>query len=115
MIDYNKQIVSNLSAIGIPVHYEMTLHAGLETPCISYLELTNVAENTGDTLGYSRLQFQIKVWSCKVADLQKYALLIDASLRPLGFKRVGSNEIFDSNSAMIQKILTYEALALEEF
>ena len=41
MIDYNKQLVSILSPI-LPVHYEMTLHSGLKTPCISYMEVIAV-------------------------------------------------------------------------
>lgn len=115
MIDYHSNLVSALKTIGIPVHYEMVLHSGLSTPCISYMELFNGAEEQGDTLGYSRLQFQVKVWSTQLADLQKYALQIDTVLRPLGFKRVGCNEMYDNNSAMIQKIMTYEALGLEDF
>lgn len=115
MIDYHSNLVSALKTIGIPVHYEMTLHSGLETPCISYMEISNVAAEEGDTLGYSRLQYQIKVWGTQIADLQKYALQIDTVLRPLGFKRVGCNEMYDNNSAMIQKIMTYEALGLEDF
>ena len=115
MIDYHSNLVSALKTIGIPVHYEMTLHSGLETPCISYMEISNVAAEEGDTLGYSRLQYQVKVWGTQIADLQKYALQIDTVLRPLGFKRVGCNEMYDNNSAMIQKIMTYEALGLEDF
>ena len=115
MIDYHSNLVSALKTIGIPVHYEMTLHSGLKTPCISYMELSNIAAEEGDTLGYSRLQYQVKVWGTQIADLQKYALLIDVALRQLGFKRVGCNEMYDNNSAMIQKIMTYEALGLEDF
>ena len=115
MIDFHRNLVSALKEIGIPVHYEMTLYSGLKTPCISYMELSNIAADEGDTLGYSRLQYQIKVWGTQIADLQKYALLIDEALRSLGFKRIGCNEMYDNNSAMIQKIMTYEALALEDF
>lgn len=115
MIDYHKHLVDALKEIGIPVYYEMVLHTGLPTPCISYMELSNIAEEEGDTLGYSELQYQIKVWSSQVAELQKYSLQIDKVLRPLGFKRIGCNEMYDNNSSMIQKIMTYEALALENF
>lgn len=115
MINYHAQLVNALKTIGIPVHYEMVLHSGLTTPCISYMELFNGAEQEGDTLGYSRLQYQIKVWGTQIADLQKYALQIDTVLRPLGFKRVGCNEMYDNNSNMMQKIMTYEALGLEDF
>ena len=114
MIDYHGTLVSALKEI-LPTHYEMNLHSGLETPCISYMELSNVADAEGDTLGYSRLQYQIKVWGHNIADLQKYALQIDAALRPLGWKRVSSVELYDTNSTMIQKVMTFEATGFENF
>ena len=40
---------------------------------------------------------------------------IDDVLRPLGWKRTSSNELYDTQSTMIQKIMTYEALGLETF
>ena len=114
MIDYHKNLVATLNTI-LPTHYEMVLHSGLETPCISYMELNNYVEANGNTLGYSRLTYQVKVWGSDIALLQHYALEVDKALRALGFKRTASNELYDHNSAMIQKILTYEALALENF
>ena len=116
MIDYNKEIVSALSAI-LPTHYEMILTSGAQVPCLSYMELNNysVTETNGATLGYSRLTYQIKVWAHSLAEIQKYSLLVDKALQPLGFKRISSGELYDRESTMIQKILTFEALALEEF
>lgn len=114
MIDYHGTLVSALKQI-LPTHYEMTLHSGLETPCVSYMELSNVADAEGDTLGYSRLQYQIKVWGTNIADLQKYAQQIDITLRPLGWKRVGCVELYDNNSTIMQKVMTYEATGLENF
>lgn len=114
MVDEHANLVSALKTI-LPTHYEMVLHSGLATPCISYMELDNAVESNGDTLGYSRLQYQIKVWGNNIAELQKYALQIDAVLRPLGWRRISSGELYDNNSTMIQKILTYEALASEVF
>lgn len=116
MVDYNKEIVTTLSAI-LPTHYEMVLHSGLQTPCYSYMELNNYSatETIGATLGYSKITYQIKVWSNRVNEIQHYALLADEALRKIGFKRISSGELFDHNSAMIQKILTYECLALENY
>lgn len=116
MIDYHANLVKALNTI-LPTHYEMVLHSGLKTPCISYMETNNYAatETLGATVGYSRITYQVKVWGNDIAELQKYALQIDNVLRPLGFKRVASGELYDNNSTMIQKILTYEALASEEF
>lgn len=112
MIDYNKELVSALKTI-LPTYHELTLTQGTKTPCISYMELSNVVEESGDTLEYSRLSFQIKVWGTDLALLNKYAGQIDKKLRSLGFNRVSGGELYDKNSSMIQKILTYEAKALE--
>lgn len=116
MIDYNRELVGALNKI-LPTHYEMTLTSDTHTPCISYMELNNysITDVNGATLGYSRITYQVKVWGNKLADLQKYSVEIDKALRTLGFKRISSGELYDNNSTMIQKILTYECLALEEF
>lgn len=114
MINCHSALVSALNEI-LPAHYELALHKGLATPCISYQETNNYVEETGDTQGYSRITYQIKVWGNKIADLQNYAVAIDAKLRPLGWKRIATGELHDNNSTMIQKIMTYEAKALEEY
>lgn len=116
MIDYHNKLTAALEKV-LPTYYEMILHSGIKTPCISYMEVNNadITDATGDTLGYSRLTYQVKVWGNDIAELQKYALMIDAVLRPLGFKRVSSGELYDYESTMIQKILTYEAIALESY
>ena len=113
MIDYHKELVSALGEI-LPTHYELNL-TNKTAPCISYQERDNAAQETGDTLGYSRISYTIKVWACDIATIQKYCREIDNKLRPLGWKRVSANELHDRNSSMIQKIMTYEAIGLEEF
>lgn len=114
MINYHKELVSALKSV-LPTHYEMTLHSGLKTPCISYMETNNYASNNGDTLGYSRITYQVKVWATDIATVQEYALKVDEALRPLGFTRISSGELYDNTSSMIQKIMMFEALALEQF
>lgn len=114
MIDANKDIVKALTKI-LPTYYEMVLHSGIETPCISYMELNNSVQANGDTLGYSTIQFQIKVWGTDIEIIQKKALLIDKALRPLGWRRISTNELYDNQSSMIQKIMTYQALGKENF
>ena len=115
MIDYNHEVFSALSKV-LPTHYEMALKSKTEIPCLSYMELNNYAitENIGATIGYSRITFQVKVWANDNAALQRYALEVDKALVPLGLKRVSSGELYDYNSALIQKIMTFEAMALEE-
>lgn len=114
MIDYHGILVAALNTV-LPTHYELTLTRGTKVPCISYMELTNIDAQTGDTLGYSRISYQVKVWGHDISELQKYAQQIDSLVRSLGFKRTGSQELHDRNSTMIQKILTYEALASEQY
>lgn len=114
MINYHEDLVSALNTI-LPTHYEMRLHSGLATPCISYMEIDNRVDTNGDTLGYSRLAYQVKVWGNNIAELQSYAQQIDNVLRPLGWTRTSVGELYDMNSTMIQKIMRYEAIGLEEF
>lgn len=114
MIDYHKELVTALNTV-LPTYHEMTLHKGIKTPCASYLETNNYTSVYGDALGYSRITFQIKIWHTDIAVIQKYALQIDEVVRPLGFVRVSSGELYDKNSSMIQKIMSYEALAKESF
>ena len=114
MIDYDTQLVSALKKV-LPTHHELVLTSKTKTPCISYQENNNYDDLTGNTMGYSRISYTVKVWSTEIAELKKYAQMIDLVLRPLGFKRVSSGELADRNSTMIQKIMTYEALASEQY
>lgn len=114
MIDYNLELVSALKKV-LPVHYEMALTSKTKTPCISYMETNNYVSSSGDTLGYSVINYQVKVWANSIGEIQRYSLEVDKVLRPLGFKRISTGELYDNNSTMIQKIMTYEALASEEF
>lgn len=114
MIDFHKEVVASLNTV-LPTHYEMTLHSGIETPCISYMEINNYVSTSGTTLGYSYLTFQVKIWATDIATIQHYALEVDKVLRPLGLKRTAANELYDHNSSMIQKIMTYEAIGLEQY
>ena len=107
MVDYHSGLVSALETV-LPTHYELNLH-------ISYQETNNYDHKTGDTLGYSYVSYRVKVWANDIATIQKYALMIDKVLHPIGFKRVSSGELHDKTSTMIQKIMTYEALALEDY
>lgn len=114
MVDFHTQLLTALETV-LPTHYEMILHSGLKTPCISYMEINNYTVADDNYQGYSRLTFQVKVWAKDIADIQKYSLEVDEVLRPLGFRRISSGELYDNNSSMIQKIMTYEVLSLEVY
>lgn len=114
MIDNHKQLVSALNNV-LPTHYELALTEKTKIPCISYQERNNYSTESGDTLGYSRIIYTIKVWGnfADIAAIQKAVLEIDAVLHPLGYKRTSTNELYQS--PILQKILTYECLALEQY
>ncbi len=112
MVDYHTQLRTALMSV-LPTHYEMTLTSGTATPCISYMERNNYVVADGENRGYSRISYQVKVWAKNIADIQRYAKEVDDVLRPLGWMRTSTNELYDNNSSMIQKIMNYEALALE--
>ena len=114
MIDYSKELVTALKSV-LPTYYELALVSGTKTPCISYSEINNYTDVNGDTIGYSRITYQVKVWGTDIEAIQKHAVQIDNVLRPLGFTRISTGELYDRNSAMIQKIMTFEATAYEEF
>ena len=114
MIDFHPQLVSALSSV-LPTHYEMALTSKTQTPCISYMETNNYTSNSGTTIGYSRITYQVKVWATDIELIQKYAKQVDEVLRPIGFTRISSGELYDNESSMIQKIMTYEGLALENY
>lgn len=115
MYNAHPELVTALKTIGLPVHYEMVLHSGLDVPCISYMAISNSVNMNGDTLGYSNLSYQVKIWANDIAIIVQYAQMIDAVLRPLGWSRTNYNELYDINSTMIQGIMNYEAMASENF
>lgn len=114
MIDYHKELVSALNKV-LPTHYEMTLTANTKTPCISYMETNNYDDVSGSTLGYSRITYQIKLWATNIEIIQSYVKELDDALRPIGFRRISSFELYDNASSMIQKVMSYEALAIENY
>lgn len=114
MVDFHTNLVSALETV-LPTHYEMALTSGTAVPCISYMETNNYVSTSGSTRGYSRITYRVKVWANSIELIQKYAKEVDDVLRPLGLKRTSSGELYDNESSMIQKIMSYEGLALEDY
>ena len=108
MIDYHKELLSILSKI-LPTYFELNLTKDVSVPCITYLEFNDYEEYKGDTLGYSIIRYQIKVWSTKLSELQSYGQKIDNALRQKGWRRVSAIELYDTDTAMKQKVFNYEA------
>ena len=112
MIDYNKIIVNALKDIA-PTYYEMTLKQGTQLPCISYLQLgDNILAQT-DITDVSRIIYQVKVWGNNLTDIQSISKQIDQAMRAIGFERSSTNELYDNQKRLIQRIFTYSAISLE--
>lgn len=110
MYNYNQELVKELDTI-LPTYYELFVDSDTKTPCITYIELSNIADLEGQTLRYSKLAFRIKVWGTYNDDLHPYCSLLDKKMYELGFKRRAYNELWVDQ--MVQHIFTYEAMALE--
>lgn len=114
MIDYHKELVSILSKI-LPTYFELNLTHDIDTPCISYIQMNDNEEYQGDTIGYSVIRYQIKVWSEKLSELQSYGQQIDNALRKEGWRRISAIELYDTDTAMKQKVFSYEARFRETY
>ena len=92
MIDYKPTLVSELKTIGLPVKYELFLTTDTEKPCITYKEANNSSHKEGDTLWYSELTYDIKVWAKSVMEIALYSQKLDTLMRGLGFTRTSYAE-----------------------
>lgn len=110
MIDCSPQLVEALRTVG-KVHYELFVNSETALPCITYMETGNRDNLTSEFLNYSDIEFTIKVWARKRSEIGKMAGQIDEVLRPLGFRRTGSNEL--TYDGIIQKIMRYSAIGAE--
>lgn len=88
--------------------------SSFKTPCISYIELSNIDVATAYSFGYSKVIFQVKVWDNRIANIQQYSKVVDDLIKQIGFTRIGTQELTDPVSGMIVKILTYESGAKYE-
>lgn len=113
MIDYKPTLVNALKGISeIPVFYESFIDSSTPVPCITYLQTVNSDYIVGDTITYSDLSFQIKVWSKSVAEIETIGQLIDTKMKSLGFTREFANQVF--LEGLGQYILRYAALGYEK-
>ena len=110
MFSYKTELVKQLDAV-IHTYDELSVDSTTTTPCITYLELSNFADQEGDTLRYSTLAYRITVWGSIDDELEQYDAQLDDIMFALGFKRRAYNEIY--GDTVMRHIFTYEAQALE--
>lgn len=110
MFNYKTQLVAELNTI-LPTWYELFADSSTATPCITYTEVENSSAAEGDTLRYSRIAFQLKIWGDDLAALEPYTEQVDTKMKQLGFTRVSFNELWYGNQVAL--IFRYEATACE--
>lgn len=110
MYIYDTELVKQLDTI-LPTYYELFLDNSISTPCLTYLELSNVPDKEADTLRYSTISYRIKLWHKDGQEVDTYIAQLDKLLYSLGFKRVAYNVMWDQD--LCQTIFTYQALAYE--
>lgn len=116
MIDFDKDIVTALSAIEVssgvylPCYYENFITEDITLPCITYVENNNSSYLEGDALRYSYLNYTVKLWMDD-KNQQSYLNAIDEAMLDIGFRRMGTNELV--NGRVIEKIMDYEAIGWE--
>lgn len=112
MEDYKRTLTAHLNTI-LPTYYENFSDEEIQTPCITYSESSNYAQEEGDTLRYSLLSYQVKIWGDGFEALAPYAQELDKLLFGLGFKRTSYNELYFGTKLCM--IFTYEAKAIENY
>lgn len=111
MTDFKPQLVEQLNTI-LPTYYELALDTTTPFPCISYQEVDNSAREEGDTIRYSNIIFQIKIWGKSPSELAPYVEKLDNKMYALKFTRLSYNELtFDSEHICL--IFRYQATAYE--
>ena len=61
MYIYDDTLSEQLETLGLPVLYEQIVDNSVETPCITYLPVSNTDYLVGDTLFYSHIDYYIKI------------------------------------------------------
>lgn len=110
MFSYKVELVKQLDTI-LPTYDEFFVDSEKKTPCFTYLELSNVANQEGDTLRYSTLNYRISLWGSMDDELEQYIPQLDSLMYSLGFRRRAYTEL---NEDLLQRrIFTYEGIGLE--
>lgn len=113
MIDVSTIIVAELNKIGLKVHNEYFVDSKTEIPCITYRLQDNSTYVDGNTIGYSRQVYHVKVWGNSLQVLADYGVQIDTIMRNLGFTRTALIDLWLDGIG--QRDMRFEALSLENY
>lgn len=112
MIDIKKELVTLLkTATSLAVYYESFYKPGT-LPAVTYIEVDNTDLYNGDTVSYSTLRYEIKVYASTMEDLVSKSAAIDAALKTAGWSRYMAMETSDEYSFI--KVIRYVAFGYNE-
>lgn len=112
MIDYKPILVDKLNTLGLPVYYELVVDSTATTPCITFMEQSDVAHQEADNLRYSYKSFRIKLWGDSLGEMAPISIQLDELMYALGFTRTNYNELWFNEK--ICMIFDYRGLAYEK-
>jgi hypothetical protein len=112
MIDIKQDLVTLLkTASSWDAYYELMYKPGT-LPAITYIEVDNADLFNGDTIDYSTLRYEIKIWSKSMSEIASKSAQIDTAMKTAGWSRYMAMETNDNNT--IVKVLRYVAIGYNE-
>lgn len=112
MIDTKKTLVTALKNVQSNVLYESAVESPT-LPLITYSTIDDSVHKQGNTLGYSNIKYQVKVWTTNIKELVKLTKSIDKELRLIGLTRTYYNELKENE--VIIGVMQYGGLTKEQF
>lgn len=114
MLNLQKKIKQALDTV-LTTYLEQFKSSNASLPCVTMLEISNLidGQHQGDTLAWSRIYYELKLYAADYADIDLYSPKIDKCMRELGFVRRASKDIIVNGQ--ICKDFTYELLTEEYF
>jgi hypothetical protein len=112
VVNGKQDLIERLSTIA-PVEYELFVSTDTPIPCITYYENGNDDNLVGDTLAYSNVRYNVKIWSHSVKELTELSAKVADQMRLLGYRRLSSFETKSTNLLCCNQI--YRGLGCEYF
>lgn len=112
MLDVRRNIVTKLKEVLPNTRYELNIESPT-LPLITYSVIDDSVNAYGDTIGYSDIIFQVKVWDTSVSDIAQYTTEIDTKLKSLGLTRTYYTDLLSGD--VIIGVMQYSGLIYEEF
>lgn len=109
MINYSPMLYTRLLSLGYNVQPEHFV-IPTQTPCITYLCMNNSDDKVGDTIRYSNIAYQIKIWGT-FEETNEIATQI-ADLLSYDFQRGTVLDFFENNMSI--KIMNFYGKGYEK-